>query len=248
MQVSEQSIEVRTSGGTAGGFSYAPQDAGQWPGVIHLTDIVGIRPAARDMARRLAASGYCVLQPNLFFRTGNPPLFDFPFALGEERTMQRLHELRGPLTPEAMERDASAYVDYLGGQPAVRAGAMGVVGYCFSGSMALRAAAARPDRIAAAASFHGGGLYTDAATSPHTVLPRVKARLYFGHATDDHGMPKEAIEQLERSLASWGGAYASETYAGASHGWTVPDSRAYNEPQAERAFARLTELFAAALK
>ncbi|HXZ19613.1 MAG TPA: dienelactone hydrolase family protein [Candidatus Acidoferrales bacterium] len=248
MQVNEQWVEVPGADGTAGGFLYSPEGQGPWPGVIHLTDIVGIRAATREMAKRQAARGFCVLEPNVFYRTGDPPLFDFPFNFGEERTMKRLRELSGPLTPEAMEHDASAYVDFLPTQPRVTTGGMGVVGYCFTGSMALRAAAARPDRIAAAASFHGGGLCTDTATSPHTVLPRVKARLYFGHADEDRSMPKEAIEKLERALTSWGGTYASETYTGASHGWTVPDSRAYNEPQAERAFEKLAELFSASLK
>jgi carboxymethylenebutenolidase len=125
---------------------------------------------------------------------------------------------------------------------------MGVVGYCFAGGMALRAAAARPDRIAAAASFHGGGLATDAPTSPHLLLPRITARLYFGHATEDRGMPPEAIERLDQALAAWGGPSESEVYAGAHHGWTVPDSPAFNGPQAERAFAKLTELLAKALE
>jgi carboxymethylenebutenolidase len=248
MQVNEESFEIRAGAGMAGALLYSPAGAGQWPGVLHLTDIFGIRPAAGGMAKRLAASGYCVLQPNIFYRSGKPPLFDFPADLKDERTMKRFRELSGPLAPEAMEQDAAAYVDFLAGHPSVRPGGMGVVGYCFSGSMALRAAAARPDRIAAAASFHGGGLATDAPTSPHTVLPRVKAQLYFGHADADRSMPAEAIAKLEDALRSWGGSFASETYAGAAHGWTVPDSRAYNQPQAERAFEKLTELFRAALK
>jgi len=124
---------------------------------------------------------------------------------------------------------------------------MGVVGYCFTGGFALRTAAARPDRIAAAASFHGGGLFKDGPASPHLVLPRVTARLYFGHARDDRGMPAEAIASLERALGEWGGSYESEIYD-ALHGWTVPDSAAYNEPEAERAFAKLRALFAATLR
>jgi len=248
MQINEFYFEIPAAQGAAGGFLYSPAGAGQWPGVLHLTDIFGIRPAAGDMAKRLAASGYCVLQPNIFYRTGKPPLFAFPADLKDETTMKRVRELAGPLTPEAMEQDASAYVDFLAGQPSRRPGGMGVVGYCFTGSMALRAAAARPDRIAAAASFHGGGLATDAPTSPHTLLPRVKAQLYFAHADADRSMPAEAIVRFEGALRSWGGSFASETYAGASHGWTVPDSRAYKQPQAERAFEKLAELFAAALK
>ncbi len=157
--------------------------------------------------------------------------------------MQRFAELREPLTPEAMERDVAGYVSFLTTQPSVSQGAMGVVGYCFTGSMAMRAAAARPDRIAAAASFHGGGLYTEAPTSPHLLLPRIRARLYFGHAVEDRGMPPEAIEKLDQALAAWGGRYESELYEGARHGWTVPDSPVYNPPQAERAFEKLAELF-----
>jgi carboxymethylenebutenolidase len=116
--------------------------------------------------------------------------------------------------------------------------------------MALRIAATRPDRIAAAASFHGGSLYTDAPTSPHLLLPQVKARLYFGHAFEDRSMPEEAIDKLDRALEAWGGEYESEVYEGAHHGWTVPQSgnSAYNQPQAERAFHKLSALFAETLK
>jgi carboxymethylenebutenolidase len=248
MPVTEIAVEIPAPDGTPGGFLYHPAGDERWPGLIHLTDIIGIRAANREMAKRLAAGGYCVLQPNVFYRTGKPPLVDFPVQMGEERTMNRFRELSGPLTPEAVERDASAYVDFLAAQPSTRNGAMGVVGYCFTGSMALRTAAARPEIIAAAASFHGGGLCTDSPRSPHLVLPRVRARLYFGHAFEDRSMPGEAIEKLDRALQAWGGSYASETYSGAKHGWTVPDSAAYNQPQAERAFEKLTELFQSSLK
>jgi len=125
---------------------------------------------------------------------------------------------------------------------------MGVVGFCFSGTMAMRAAAARPHRIAAAASFHGGRLYTDQPTSPHHQLPRIKARLYFAHAVDDKSMPAESIAKFEEALKAWGGHYQSETYEGALHGWTVPGGHVYNHAQAERAFDKLTRLFAETLK
>jgi carboxymethylenebutenolidase len=125
---------------------------------------------------------------------------------------------------------------------------MGVVGFCFSGAMAMRAAAARPDRIAAAASFHGGRLCTDQPTSPHRELPRIKARLYFGHAVNDKSIPAEQIAKFEESLKAWGGRYESETYEGALHGWTVPGGHVYNHAQAERAFEKLTQLFAETLK
>lgn len=244
----QEAIEIKTADGTADGFIYRTEDTRPAPGVIQLTDIGGIRPAHQEMAQRLAAKGFVVLLPNVFYRTGKPPVFDFTPTVGEERTMKRFAELTGPLSPAAMERDAGAYVDFLAGRPFVSQVALGVVGYCFTGSMAMRTAAARPDKLAAAASFHGGGLYTDAPTSPHLILPRIKARLYFGHAIEDRTMPKEAIEKFDRSLAAWGGRFQSEVYEGAYHGWTTPGTPVYNQPQADRAFEKLTDLFKAALK
>ena len=243
----ETAIEIRTPDGTADGFLIQPEKEGRWPGVLYLTDIFGIRDASRGMASRLAAEGYTVLLPNIFYRNGKPPIFNSPFKIGDERFVKRMNEIRGPLTPDAMDRDLSAYVDFLAKQPSVSGKAFGAVGFCFSGQMVLRAAATRSDQIAAAASFHGGGLYTDAPTSPHTLLSRVKAHLYFGHGTEDRSMPQEAIEKLNRALAVWGGNYESEVYE-AHHGWTVPDNPAYNEPQAERAYKKLTDLLNSTLK
>jgi carboxymethylenebutenolidase len=248
--MSEQAIEIRTPDGTADGFLYRPDAGGSGPGVLHLTDIRGVRAENRQMAQRLSNEGYTVLLPNVFYRTGKSPLFDFPIVMGEERTKKRMGELVGPLTPDAIGRDAAAFTDYLQSQLGEQSKrSLGVVGYCFTGGVALRMAAARPEQIVAAASFHGGGLYNDSPNSPHLVLPRVAARLYFGHADNDKSMPAEAIKKLEAALETWGGnRYESELYEGASHGWTVPGSPVYNEPQAERAFQKLTQLFAQTLK
>jgi carboxymethylenebutenolidase len=244
----EQAIEIRTTDGTADGFFYRPDGDRKFPGVIHLTDIGGIRPSHQTMARRLAEKGYAVLMPNVFYRTSKPPVMDAKIPMGDERRMKRFEELRAPMTPEAVERDATSYVKFLVAHAGVSAGSIGVVGYCFTGAMAMRTAAAMPDKVAAAASFHGGGLYTDEPSSPHLVLPRIKARLYFGHASNDRSMPQAAIEKLDRALAAWGGKYESEVYEGALHGWTTPDTPIYNQAQAERAFGKLTELFAGTLK
>ena len=243
----EEEIEIKTASGTADSVLFSEGTARR-PGVIHLTDMGGIRPSQKQMARQLAGQGYTVLMPNVLYRTSRTPVFDFPIQIGEERTMKRFAELGAPLTPEAMDSDLAVYVDFLAANEHVSTGPIGVVGYCFSGKMALRAAAVRPDKIAAAASFHGGGLYTDGPTSPHLVLPKIKARLYFGHAINDRSMPQEAIEKLNQALESWGGKFESEVYPDAIHGWTVPDSNAYNPQQAERAFAKLTELFAGTLQ
>lgn len=244
----EQKIQIPTASGTAEGILFRPKQEGRRPGVIQYTDIGGIRVSQQEMARRLAGAGYVVLMPNVFYRTGRLPLFDFPLKFGEERTMKRLAELSGPLTPEAIACDASDYVDFLVRHDSVKPGSIGVVGYCFTGKMALYTAMSRPDEIAAAASFHAGGLATDAPNSPHLLLGLpIKARLYFGHAINDKSMPAEAIERLNHALDAWGGKYESEVYEGAYHSWTVPDSPVYNQLQAERAFEKLTQLFAETL-
>lgn len=243
-----QQVEISTADGIADALLVRPDTAETLPGVIVLTDVYGLRPAYAGLSERIAERGYVVLTPNVFYRTTRPPTFDFSPESSTERTTNRFRELTAPLTPDAMVRDGAAYVDFLAGQPLVRAGAMGVVGFCFTGQFALRMAAARPDRIAAAASLHGGGLVTDTDRSPHLVLPRVKARLYFGHAVEDRGMPAAAIEKLGRALTSWGGVYENETYEGARHGWMIAGGKAYHPEQAERGFAKLMALLDGALR
>ena len=248
----EKEIEIKMADGVCDAVLYEAEDGKKRPGVIHYPDIMGIRPSHRAMAKRLAEAGYTVLLVNPFYRTARGKIFDFtPNFAGDERTMKRFGELVGPLPPEAMEKDAATYINYLATQASVSAATMGAVGYCFTGQVALRTAAARPDRVGAIASFHGGGLFTDKPTSPHLALPRIPKdgpRLYFGHAANDHSMPQEAIDKFDAALKGWGGRYESELYADAPHGWTVADSPAYREPQAERAFGKLTALFTAALK
>jgi carboxymethylenebutenolidase len=246
--MTEQDFELPMPDGTSDAVFFSPEPLTRLPGVLHLPDIGSIRESHRAMARRLASEGYAVLLANPFYRSRRPPVFDFPRKMGEPRTMERFAELVGPLTPEAQLRDATAYVESLTAHPGVRSGPVGVVGYCFSGALALRTAAAQPAIVVAAASFHGGGLYkADDPDSPHRVLRQVAARLYFGHAVEDSSMTGEDIAHFEQALAAWGGRYESETYQGASHGWTVPDNPVFNPPQAERAFAKLKELLAATL-
>jgi carboxymethylenebutenolidase len=248
--MSEKEIEIKMADGVCDAVLY--EGEGKKPGVIHYPDIMGVRPSHRAMAKRLSEAGYTVALVNPFYRTTHGKCFDFtPNFGGDEKTMKRFGELAGPLTPEAMEKDASTYVNYLATQPTVSASRIGAVGYCFTGQLALRTAAARPDRIGAIASVHGGGHYTDKPTSPHLSLSRIPKTegpaLYFGHAVKDHSMPAEAIEKLEGALKAWGGKYESETYPEAMHGWTVADSHAYNPAQAERAFEKLTTLYRGAL-
>jgi carboxymethylenebutenolidase len=244
----EEKVHIKTADGVADAFLYLPDGQGMLPAVLYFPDGIGIRPAFHKMAKRLANEGYMVLLPNIYYRTTTGPAFDIPIDFQDPKTRQRFMELSGPLTPEAMERDALAHLDFLAGRSGAR-DHMGVVGYCLTGKMAMRAAAAAPDRVVAAASFHGGGLYTDDPGSPHLVLPRIQARLYFGHAINDNSMPSDAIAKFEAALAAWGGSYESETYP-ALHGWTVPDDElgVYDEPQAERHYARLKALFGETLR
>lgn len=237
-----QQVEIPTPAGTVDALLVRPDTRKTLPGVIQLTDGLGFRQAHADLSTRIAERGYVVLTPNIYYRTTRPPAFDFDADFTSERTMNRFRELTGPLTPDAMAADGSAYVDFLSAQHRVSRGPMGVVGFCFAGQIALRVAAARPDRVTAAASFHGGNLVTDTERSPHLVLPLVKARLYFGHAVSDRSMPADAVEKLEAALRSWGGTYQSETYDGALHGWMIAGGKAYHPEHAERGFVKLMEL------
>jgi carboxymethylenebutenolidase len=238
----KETLEIRAGDGVTEALLVRPESNDPLPAIINLTDGLGFRPAFAEQSRRIAERGYVVLTPNIFYRISKSPVFSFEPDFASDRTRERFRELSAPLTPAAMERDGMAYVDFLASQPFVGSGPMGVMGFCFAGRFALLVAASRPDRIAAAASFHGSGLFTDNIDSPHLVLPRVKARLYFGHATNDQSMRTEAIEKLEWALRSRGGEYASETYD-ARHGWMIPGGGAYDAQNAERGFEKLMQLF-----
>jgi carboxymethylenebutenolidase len=185
--------------------------------------------------------------PNVFHRYS--PIAPDGFEHGSpEDKQKKLQALFAALTPQQMVSDGKAYVDFLLAQKGVKQGKLGAVGYCFTGQMAVRLAAAMPDKVAAAASFHGGFLVTPAPDSPHRILGPIKARLYFGHAVEDQSATPEQIKTLESALRDWHGAFQSEVYEGAKHGWTVPGRDVYNEMQAERAFEKLVELFEATLE
>ncbi|HUR00100.1 MAG TPA: dienelactone hydrolase family protein [Gemmatimonadaceae bacterium] len=243
----EQNLEIRAGDGVTEALLVRPESNDPLPAVINLTDGLGFRPAFAEQSKRIAERGYVVLTPNIFYRVSKVPVFPFEPDFSNEQTTKRFAELKAPMTPVAMERDGSAYVDFLASQPFVSSAPMGAIGFCFAGKFALLVAAARPDRVAAAASFHGGGLFTDTFDSPHLVLPRVQGSLYFGHALHDQSMPTEAIEKFEWALRSWGGNYESEVYE-AKHGWMIPGRPVYDAENAERGFEKLTRLFADTLQ
>ncbi|MQA15881.1 MAG: dienelactone hydrolase family protein [Pseudonocardiaceae bacterium] len=239
-------MDIPTPDGVCDAFVAYPQDGGPYPGVVFYMDAIGLRPVLYDMARQLAAEGYYVLLPNVFYRQGRAPLIDLDTALRPEN----LGELRSTimpfmtaLTPDTVERDAAVYLDHLAGQPQVRSGPVGLTGYCMGGALVVRTAAAQPERVAVAASFHAGNLATEAADSPHRQADRVRAELYIGHADQDDSMPAEQIQRLEQALDAAGNQYHSELYSGAGHGFTMVDLPVYDQAAADRHWDRLRELF-----
>ena len=247
--MSEQTVTITTPDGQAPARLFTPAMSAEtrWPGVVYLTDIWGIRPATEKMARRVADQGYAVLMPHLFYRN-RPVVFD-PLTKGQPRDRDAVPELLASLPASRIVSDGVAYAQYLQQRPEVSGSKIAVVGYCFSGAMAVRIAAALPDSVAAAASFHGGRLVTEQSDSPHTLIPNIKAELYFGHAVEDPSATPQQIAQLDETLKGWGGVYQSEMYEGAHHGWTV-EGRAdvYNPKQSERHFEKLFDLLKRTLK
>jgi carboxymethylenebutenolidase len=241
----ETKVEIPAIGAEA--LFFRPDDIADFPGVVFLTDIWGIRPANIGVAKRLCERGFSVLMPNVFHRYSRMTPDGFE-SENQDEMMKALQALFAALTPGQMVGDGKAYVDFLLAQKGVKKGKVGAVGYCFTGQMAVRTAAAVPDHVAAAASFHGGFLVTDKPDSPHRILGPIKARLYFGHAVEDSTATPEQVATLEAALRDWHGAFQSEFYEGARHGWTVPGRDVYNELQAERAFEKLVELFEATLE
>ena len=250
----ETDVEIHTPAGVCDAALVHPSGTGSWPAAIIFPDVFGLRPAMRDMARRLAADGYVVLVPNPFYRATKAPgiTHDFDFASPTDRA--KLSALRAPLTTEAVGQDASAYVTYLDALPVVSKSArIGVFGYCMGGPMTMQAAAAVPTRIGAGASFHGGGLVTDTPDSPHRLVPKLKAQFYFGVAANDDEKQPAAKAVLAEAFKAANVPAKIEVYEGTLHGWCVKDMPVmegkplYNQPQAERAWGELRALFKRAL-
>ena len=242
--VAEADIDVTTPDGVADCFFVHPS-SGAHPGVLIWPDAFGLRPAKKQMARRLAESGYSVLVVNQYYRTRRAPVVNTT-NFAEVRDI--LGPLMASLNADTQTRDARAFASFLDTQPAVdRNRKMGTMGYCMGGPFTMRTAAAVPDRVGAAASFHGGGLVTDQADSPHLLVPKMRAQYLFAIAANDDENQPEAKNVLRDACAQAGLQAEVEVYAGAMHGWCPPDSTVYHEAQAERAWSRLLVLFENAL-
>ncbi|MFZ1905575.1 MAG: dienelactone hydrolase family protein [Steroidobacteraceae bacterium] len=241
--LAEQEVDIRTPDGTADAYFVHPTE-GAAPGVLVWPDIFGLRPTFRQMGRRLAESGYSVLVVNPFYRTKHAPTSPDNPDFNDPATRAALMTLAGSLTPQTAVTDARAFVGWLDTQPSVhKHRKMGTTGYCMGGPFTMRTAAEFPARIGAGASFHGGGLVTDKPESPHLLIPRMKAHFLIAIAENDDQRQPDAKNVLREAFARAKLPAEIEVYAGTKHGWCPPDSRVYDDAQAERAWSRLLVLF-----
>jgi carboxymethylenebutenolidase len=238
-------VDITTEDGVADAYLAHPADGLPHPGVLLYQDAFGLRPHLSSMADRLAAAGYAVLVPNVFYRHGRTPVFDLPEFIDTSARpdiFQQIGPVMQQLTPDLVERDAGAYLRWLADSPPVADGPVAVTGYCMGARLALLTAGTHPDRVAAAAGFHGGRLATDTPDSPHLVARNVTAELYFAHADEDASMPPEQQRLLEETLTAAGVRHRCEVYSGAHHGYTQADTAAYDKDADERHWAALLDL------
>jgi len=244
--VVETDVMIKMTDGDCDAALFHPSGSGSWAGDVIFTDALGLRPAFRDMGRQLAAEGYTVLVPNPFYRTRKAPGLSGPFDFSKPEDRAKLTELTAPLTNEVKTRDGAAYIAYLDTLAQVsHAKPIGVSGYCMGGPYTMFTAAAVPDRVRAAGSFHGGNLVTDKPDSPHLLAPKIKASYYFAIATNDDQRQPDAKDKLRDAFA--GKPVKIEVYQDCQHGWCVSDGRVYNKAEAERAHAELIALYAKTL-
>jgi carboxymethylenebutenolidase len=258
MPVVEKDVIITTPDGSCDAAYFHPS-RGTHAAVLIWPDIFGLRPSFREFGRRLAGDGYAVLVPNPFYRTAKAPVFEpispsFNFSAPETRA--KFQQITGPISaPGTIERDAQAFIGFLDAQPQVnKSRKVGTQGYCMSGPLVFRTAAAVADRVGAAATFHGGGLVTADANSPHLLIPKMKARFYIAIAASDDERQPDAKDKLREAFAAAHVPAEVVVYTGMQHGWCVPDmpnqpngQPIYNKAEAERAWGKLLALYRTAL-
>ncbi|MEU6061610.1 dienelactone hydrolase family protein [Streptomyces sp. NPDC047097] len=243
-----ETLHIPTPDGRADAFAAFPDHGERSPGVLLYPDAIGLRPVLEEMARELAGHGYAVLVPNVYYRHGPAPVIDLPPHIGEDirpAVFDRLTPLYEAHTTERALRDADACLRFFTGRPEVGSGPVGVIGYCMGAVLAMRTAAAHPDRVAAVAGFHPGALVTDAPDSPHRLAPRVRAEVHLGLAEND--MTPEVRSEFHRALDASGVRYTTEVYPGTVHGFTMADTDAFDAAGLRRHWDRLLPLLARTL-
>lgn len=240
-KIHEEDVTIEVPDGAADAALFHPQGNGQWPGVLIWPDIMGLRPVFRQLARRLASSGFVALVPNLYHRVRPAPVVDASFSFANPAHREAIFDLRKTLTDEQVERDSVAYIEFLREKRFTAPGRVGVMGYCLGGGFAFRSAAAMPDHVAAVASFHGSDLATDSATSPHRLVAATTANYLIEIAQNDDAANPGAKLNLAQAFAD-AGISARLDVCEANHGWCVAGSAAYDEAEADRAWSRLIAL------
>lgn len=242
--MSGETIDIQTRDGVADAYLSRPDQPGSYPGVLLLIDAFGLRGRIEQMADRIAAKGFVVLAPNVFYRARRAPVFELAGLEDPEKRgelFQKIMPLMQEITPERIVSDGDAY---LGNLQEVSSGPVALTGYCMGGRLGWRIATAYPDRVAALGAFHTGGLVTDDPESPHLSAGELRQELYFGFADNDRSMTAENIATLEQAFRQAGVSYTAEVYEGAEHGYTMADTPAYDEAASERHFEALFELLA----
>ena len=244
--MSEIQITIQEKDGPCRAWVLTPNGTGRWPAVIFYMDGFGIRPGMIQMAAHLASKGYVVLLPDLYYRLGDyAPLNPKEVLKGD--VLATVGPMMATTDNHKAADDTAAFIAYLDTRSDVAGKKIGTVGFCMGGGMALTAAAYYPNRIAAAVSFHGGSLATDQPTSPHLLLPKIKAELYIAIAENDHTYPPEMAKRFEAALAAADVKHKSELYQGKAHGWMKPDLPVYDAGAAERGWNELLALYARTL-
>ena len=243
-EVSERDVLINTGDGNCDAALFAPTKAGQFPAVLMWPDIMGLRPAFRDMGRRLAGEGYVVLVPNPFYRSKRAPVMEGAIDFNNPATRQTLMGYRKAMSDQGITRDALAYLAFLDAEPKTsKKRKAGVQGYCMGGALAFMSAAAAPSRIGAVASFHGGnGLVTKELDSPHLLIPRTNAAFLVLQAKNDDAQQPQVKDELRKAFAAANRRATVEVYP-ANHGWCVPGGQAYDQVQAERAWGALLQFY-----
>ncbi len=243
--VVEKDVVIKTPDGNADAALYYPQGRGTWPAVLMWPDIMTLRPAFREMGKRLAAEGYVVLVPNYYYRGGKAPI---SLNFSNQADRPAFNALRAPLTAEANARDTKAYVEFLDAQPQTnKRKKMGTQGYCMGGPYAFNTAIQFPNRIGAVSSFHGGGLTTAAPTSPHNGVAKTNADYLVAVARNDDRTDPKSKETLKETFTAAKRPHLVEVYQ-ADHGWMVKGSAVYDAAEAERGWINMVSQYQRALK
>jgi carboxymethylenebutenolidase len=237
---------VTTADGTCPVTLHTPDGDGPWPGVVMYPDAGGVRPTFREMGDKLAACGYAVLVPDVYYRDGDWAPFDMETVFNNEDERTRLFSMMSKVTPEIMAADAGAFFNYLASRPEASGEAFGTTGYCAGGRNSMVVAGRVPARVAAAMSFHGGGLASDDPGSPHLLADQMQAAVYVGGAENDASFTPEAAETLDKALTAADVEHTIEWYA-AAHGFAVPDNPPYDPAAAQRHWDATESFFGAHL-